>query len=206
MSLRTHVFHGTVAAMALAFAGVLVAAWLPWWSDRPKHPDTAAFQAQARGVELTAGLRSYMREAAVTERYPEVVEVTRIQRPATADHPARDLVTLELQPFNHLGVTGRMQLDLFNDRLMELTFTPDDVVAYSAALAAAEPGLKRSATGRREQVSGHRRVASNVAQLATPAGAQLGARPFTLWQDRRLRAQLDDWDARFGHFAPAANE
>ena len=204
MSIRANVFYGTVAAMAMGFAGVLVAAWLPWWSSRPDHPDTAAFETRLTGVELTADLRSYMSEEAVLRRYPDGVQVHRILRPATPDHPPRNLVTLELMPFTHLGVDGRMTLDFFNDRLMEMTFSPGDIPAYAAALSRAEPGLRRNATGRRDKIEGQRRVASNVAQLETPAGQQLGAMPFTLWQDRRLRAQLDDWDTRFGHFAPPA--
>lgn len=204
MSTRANLFYATVVSMLLGMSGVLLAAWLPWWSDRPDHPETAAFETRLTGVDLTAGLRSYMREEAVARRYPELVDVTRILRPATPDHPARDLVTLELSPFTHLGVEGRMTLDFFNDRLMEMTFIPQDASAYAAALARAEPGLRRDNTGRRERINGHRRIASNVEQLSTPAGRQLGSTPFTLWQDRRLRAQLDDWDARFGHFAPPA--
>jgi hypothetical protein len=181
---------------------LLLVLFRPWQGPPPLHAESAAFGEVRPGVPLTAGLVSYVDEAAVRERLPELSVITRILRPATVEHPPRNLLTLEQRGFEHLGVRGRLTLDFFNDRLMEVTFYPDSAAEYAAPLAAAETGLQRQASGRREGVAGHRRVVSNVEQLTTDGGRFLGSTPFTLWQDRRLRAELDDWDRRFGHLAP----
>lgn len=181
---------------------LLLALFRPWQGGPELHAESAAFGEVRPGITLTAGLRSYLDEAAVREQLPDLSEVTRILRPATPEHPPRNLLTLEQRGFEHLGVRGRLALDFFNDRLMEVTFYPDSAAEYAAPFAAAEPGLQRQASGRREGVAGHRRVVSNVEQLTTDGGRFLGSTPFTLWQDRRLRAELDDWDRRFGHLAP----
>lgn len=182
----------------------LLALFRPWEGDPPLHAETAAFGEVRPGIPLTAGLQSYESEEAVRARFPDLSEALRIHRAATPEHPPRHLLTLEQVGYEHLGARGRITLDFFNNRLMEVTFYPDYPSVYAAPLAAAEPGLKRLASGRREQVAGHRRVVSNVEQLTTQGGQFLGSTAFTLWQDRRLRRELDDWDRRFGHLAPAA--
>lgn len=190
---------GSLALIALLWL------WQPWADRIPTlHAETVAFGNLQPGVRLTANLESYARSAAVREQYPELKELSRITRPANALHPARDLLTLEQRGFLHLEIRGRLTLDFFNDRLMEVTFFPDDLPAYAVALARAEPALRRERTGRRELLVGARRVISNVEQLTSEAGRHLGNTAFTLWQDRRLRAELDDWDRRFGHLAPPA--
>lgn len=179
---------------------VLVAGLWWWWAQpRPLHDETAAFGARHTGIALAAGFTSYADVATVRAAHADAVVVTDIRRPATRAHPPRELLTLELRPFTHLDVPGRLTLDFFNDRLMEVTFYPDNVQAYAPALARAERGLQRQGANRQVGVSGHRRVAANIAQQASPLGPSMGARAFVLWQDLRLRRELDDWDARFGH-------
>lgn len=190
------------AVVALASAFLLERG--SWWARPAPHPETQAFQTREPGIPLTAGLVSQASEAEVRQTIEGLQVALSVERPATPAHPPRHLLTLSAEPFEHLGVAGRLTLDFFNDRLMEVTFVPTDLSAYAEALRRAEPGLRRDRVGRQEAVDGPRRVVSNVAQLTTPAGAALGGTPFTLWQDRRLRAQLDDWDARFGHIPPPA--
>ena len=172
-----------------------------WWVYHPAtpHADTAQFVTRKAGIELAAGFVSYTDVATTQATYPRAVTLTDIRRPATDAHPPRALVTLELRPFNHLDSPGRLTLDFFNDRLMEVTFYPDNATAYAPSLAHAEPRLRRQGANRQVTVSGHRRVAANIAQQAGDLGPSMGARAFVLWQDLRLRAELDTWDARFGH-------
>lgn len=184
-----------MVALISGFAAAL------WWVYRPAtlHADTPQFVARKAGVELAAGFVSYSDVASTVAAYPQAVTLADILRPATNAHPPRALVTLELRPFSHLDQPGRLTLDFFNDRLMEVTFYPNDAAAYAPELARAEPRLRRQGANRQVTVSGHRRVAANIAQQAGALGPSMGARPFVLWQDLRLRAELDAWDSRFGH-------
>lgn len=187
-----------LVGIPLLLAGFALAGW--WWLRPPVvHHETTKFVARQSGITLGAGFTSYIHAEAVRAAYPKAEVITDIQRPGSRDHPPRNLLTLELRPFTHLGVDGRLTLDFFNDRLMEVTFYPVDVEAYAPALARAEPGLRRDGANRQVLVSGSRRVAANIAQQASEIGPRIGARAFVLWQDRRLRTELDQWDARFGH-------
>lgn len=191
-------------AVPVLVAAATAAFW--WWARPvPLHGETAAFGERKPGIELGVGFTSYVDLASVRAAHPEAVVITDVRRAATPAHPARELITLELRPFSHLDVPGRLTLDFFNDRLMEVTFYPVSANDYAPVLARAEPRLRREGANRQVLVSGQRRVASNVAQQASPLGPSMGGQPFVLWQDRRLRRELDDWDARFGHLPQPAN-
>jgi hypothetical protein len=186
--------------------GILAAGLWAWLARPPPlHEASAAFGARKPGIELGAGFVSYVDAASVRAVYADTQVINDIRRTATPAHPPRALLTLALRPFTHLDVPGWLTLDFFNDRLMEVTFYPQDPKAYAPALSRAEPGLRRQGANRQVGVSGHRRVAANIAQQASPLGPRMGARPFVLWQDLRLRAELDDWDARFGHLPQPAD-
>lgn len=160
-----------------------------WWVYHPAtpHADTAQFVTRKAGIELAAGFVSYTDVATTQATYPRAVTLTDIRRPATDAHPPRALVTLELRPFNHLDSPGRLTLDFFNDRLMEVTFYPDNATAYAPSLAHADApaaagrqptgdGVRPSAGGCQHRAAGGRsrpqHGRTRFRALAGPAAAR----------------------------------
>ena len=98
-----------------------------------------------------------------------------------------------------LGSTGVITLEFFNDRLYEVTFHPTDLSGTSNKLFRTTPGLKRDRNGRANMVKGNLRVATNIDLANSDVGRAVRTTAYILWQDKRLRSQLDDWDVRFGN-------
>ena len=192
-----------------ALAGVILlvgigVSW--WWAEQrkppPEHPETAAFETvQEPRLELLDGLHSYDSEDSIRgplEAAGLPVERRVIRRPPSERYPPRALVSLVVENYRHLGVGGQLTLEFFNDRLMEADFRPDDPDHYARQLRAAMPQLKRDRVGHAEWSEGALRVWSNVELARSRVGGSLRTDALILWQDLRLIAQRDDWDARFG--------
>lgn len=164
------------------------------------HEEAAKFTAVASDpVPFLDGLRSYDTVAAVRsllEGKQVVAQVDSQHLPASSKHPPRDRDTLTAS-FVHLGESGKLTLEFFNDRLYEATFVPKDAEAYAGRLHAADPRLKREPSNRIEFINGPLRIASNVDFAATEVGKNLRTKPFVIWQDTRLVEALDEWDRRF---------
>ncbi|MEC9364860.1 MAG: hypothetical protein VYC42_16700 [Pseudomonadota bacterium] len=111
--------------------------------------------------------------------------------------PPRDLDTVTVTQYRHWDVPGRLQLQFFNDRLLQAEFEPEDAARYKAAQQRELPQLKREESGRSELIVGHLRIASSLDLAVSEVGRKLGTRPFLIWQDRRLVRQRDEWDRRF---------
>ncbi len=111
--------------------------------------------------------------------------------------PKRDLDSVVVSQFRHWDVSGRLELQFFNDRLYQVEFEPEDAEAYQAAQRRNLPQIKRQTSGRSEYIAGHLRVASSLDLSVSEVGNKLRTRPFLLWQDRRLVRQRDEWDRRF---------
>lgn len=190
-------------AGAILLVGVLVS-W--WWAknNRPPapHPETAAFETvQEPRLDLLDGFRSYETEAATRgplEAAGLRVERRVLRRPPSERYPPRALVSLMVEGYRHLGVDGQLTLEFFNDRLMEVDFRPEDPDRYARQMRAAMPQLKRDGVGHAEWSDGTLRVWSNVELARSRVGGSLRTDALVLWQDLRLIAQRDDWDARFG--------
>lgn len=184
--------------LVLVSAGLAAAIWP---SSPKQHPDTARYIDRQPGLVLTAGLSSYSgleKTAAYLESRQHTVTRQRLARPPDRRYPQRVLDTLTVKTYPFLGTQGRLRLEFFNDRLYEISFTPDDPAACLAALKRVDPGLHRDRNGRAERVQGSLRVATNVELASTPVGESLGTEPYVLWQDLRLVHERDDWDTRFG--------
>lgn len=199
-----------VLAGAILVAG-LATTW--WWTKNnrppPLHPETAAFEAvQEPRIDLLDGLRSYEAEAAVRlplEAAGLQIERRVLRRPPSERYPPRVLVSLSVENYRHLSVDGQLTLEFFNDRLMEADFRPNDPDRYARQLRAAMPQLKRDRVGHAEWSDGTLRVWSNVELARSRVGGSLRTDALVIWQDLRLIAQRDDWDARFGAIpVPAA--
>lgn len=116
------------------------------------------------------------------------------------DFPPRDLDTLEVEGFKHLGFTGALTLKFFNDRLYEAEYVPQakTLDAYAAALNKAETRFKRDRVGKVEFNDNTLRIASNVDLARSAVGQSLHTTPYVLWQDLRLIRQRNQWDHDFG--------
>lgn len=111
--------------------------------------------------------------------------------------PPRELDSLRLSAYTHLGVSGSLELQFFNDRLYQAEFEPEDPERYRQALRRALPALKPQRSGRAELRQGSLRVASSLDLSLSEVGQALHTRPFVLWQDLRLVQQRDAWDREF---------
>lgn len=167
-----------------------------------EHPEQQRFaQPAGKPVALTDAFTSFEAEAAVVTRLQGAelaYERSRTRRPVSAEYPPRDLTTLTVPEYRHLGVEGELRLLFFNDRLFEVHFVPREVERYAEGLARTYPGLDRDPNGRAEWVQGTLRIASNVELARSAVGRTLDTQPYVLWQDLSLVRLRDEWDARFG--------
>ncbi|HEY0974707.1 MAG TPA: hypothetical protein VGE57_09465 [Solimonas sp.] len=152
-------------------------------------------------VPLIAKFRSYssvdaVHTALVAAKY-EPIQESNHARPRK-DAPPRNLDLLRVRGYRHLGVEGVLELQFFNDRLLQAEFEPGDAEAYRTVLRRSMPQLPRERSGRSEFRDGALRVASNLDLAVSEVGGALRTRPFVLWQDQRLIQQRDSWDQRFG--------
>lgn len=201
--------------IVLAAAIILLGIACAWWFSQHKaaateHPEAALFRALAEPrASLAGAFRSYDAEAAITAQLSAAglsVRRSVLQRPHSTRYPPRTMVTLTVEGYQHLGNAGVLVLELFNDRLMEADFRPDDPSRYTARLHSQYPSLKRDRTGHAEWLAEPLRIWSTVDLANSKVGRTLGSEGVVLWQDTRLIAQRDDWDARFGHIpVPAPN-
>jgi hypothetical protein len=181
---------------------LLIAAGL-WWAMRApsQHADSARYLQREPGLMLVDGFSSYSSIAdigALLQSRQHAVSRRTLARPPDPRYPPHAIDTLTVEHFALLQTPGRLSLQFFNDRLFEVDFKPDDAAVCAAALKRADPQLQRDRNGRAERRDGSWRLAANVELAASPVGKSLATEPYVLWQDLRLTAQRDDWDARFG--------
>lgn len=167
----------------------------------PAHPETARFTARAAPLPFLgpfASQQSVDAALAVLERSGSEPGVSTRPRPGSTQAPPGDLTTVLVEDYAYCGTTGLLTLQFFNDRLFEAAFDAGDAQRCGAALKNAYPQLRRDANGRAEWIDGDLRIASNVWLASSEVGRTLGIAPWVLWQDRRLLAQRDEWERRFG--------
>ncbi|MES2884381.1 MAG: hypothetical protein V4709_06230 [Pseudomonadota bacterium] len=191
-------------AAAIVLIGIGAAWWFQQTHQAPQpHPETVLF----RGIEepravLAEAFRSYDSEAAVATALEAAglsVQRKVLERPFNPRHPPRRIASFTINGYKHLDCEGVLVLEFFNDRLMEADFRPDDPGRYAPRLHRAVPDLQRGRTGHAEWVAPPLRLWSTVDLAKSKVGRTLGSDGVVLWQDLRLIAQRDDWDARFGH-------
>lgn len=175
----------------------------------PVHPDTPVFRSvEPQPVRLMGAFQSYDDEASLRKQLAEAgfaVERKLLTKTPSGRYPPRDMTTLTVRDFRHLGELGTLSLELFNNRLMEADFRPEDAAAYAKALHRSTPNLPRGSTGTSEVVQGPLRIYSNVDLAKSRVGGNLGTDALVLWQDLRLTAQRDAWDTRFGSIPEPVN-
>lgn len=192
---------------------VLVVAVAAWWALRPAaepaaHAETAQFLAvDPAPVILAERFRSYASEstvAAALEADGLTLQRAVIERPPSPRYPPRRQTQFTVRGYEHLNSTGTLVLEFFNDRLMEVDFRPEEAAPYALRLHRQYPALKRDRNGYSEWIEGPARLWASVDLARSKVGRSLGTEGVVLWQDLRLTAQRDDWDARFGHIPPPA--
>lgn len=165
------------------------------------HPETQKFtEVAADPVRMIDTLNSYDSVSAVSAKLDAAkakYTVTPVRPAKSSKYPPRDTDTLVSAGYRHLGVPGQLTLEFFNDRLFEATFVPEELDDYVDRLHAAEKRLKRERDGRTEVIVGNLRLATNVDFASTDTGRSLQTKPYVIWQELRLKNQLDDWDRRF---------
>ena len=167
------------------------------------HPETARYTESRRdGVALIDRFRSYQDlaqvRALISEAGYEQTALSRRGHPASRRYPALERATLVIDAYEHLGSAGRLSLSFLNGRLFQAEFEPQSAPEYAAALRRRGLRPRAADNARIETVSGELRIHGTVALAATPMGRQLQTRPWIIWEDRRLVAQRDEWDARYG--------
>lgn len=169
-----------------------------------EHPDTERFTAVSKyPVPMPDGFRSYMSltdaQARLRALGYEEFSSSSSHKPVSRHYPPRDLDTLHVRSYVHLKHEGELELEFFNDRLYEAVFRPKDeeIKSYLARLRANESGLVRDRNGRYERVRGAQRVASNLDLARSKVGRYVGARPYAMWQDLRLKSQIREWEEKY---------
>ena len=165
------------------------------------HPEKSKFTEVASDpVPMIAPLKSYDSVGTVRaalDAAKVTYTLTPVRPAASSKYPPRDSDTIVASAFAHLGVPGQLRLEFFNDRLYEATFVPSELDDYVDKLHASDKRITRERSGRTEVVAGSLRLATNVDFASTDVGRSLQTKPFVIWQDLRLKAQLEDWDRRF---------
>lgn len=174
------------------------------------HVETEAFTAGVKNPIALMDFKSYSKVDDATARLTAAGLTwtqKRNHRQPNPEFPPRDLDSLIIEGYTHLGVTGNLTLKFFNDRLYEAEFIPDNAEAYSGPFRKAVPNLARDRIGKGEVISGALRVASNVDLARSAVGQSLHTQPYAIFQDLRLVKQQADWDTRFGSipYKAAAN-
>lgn len=194
--------------LLLAAAIVLIGIGCAWWYQQQHQspalqPEAALFgRIEEPRMVLAEVFRSYDSEAAVTtalEAAGLTVQQKVIERPFSKRYPPRRITSLMVQGYRHLDCEGALVLEFFNNRLMEVDFRPDDPGRYAPRLHRLYPGLQRGRTGHAEYLAAPLRIWATVDLAKSKVGRTLGSEGVVLWQDTRLIAQRDDWDARYGH-------
>lgn len=61
-------------------------------------------------------------------------EVCEVSQPSSKGRPPFDLYTIKIKSYSHLGFSGEVYIDFFNNRLSGITFYSSDVEKYFEAL------------------------------------------------------------------------
>ncbi len=160
----------------------------------PPDPMARYTQVEDQRVSLMTQ-RSYDSLAAVQAALQQAgftAELSTNERRARSSYPPHRVDTLSITEYKHLGSTGKLKLEFFNDRLYEAYFEPVEGGAYLRKLRKQTP-LKREPQGRTEVVKGDLRIATNIDLAESDVGKALRVAPYILWQDLRLTQQLKDW-------------
>lgn len=192
----------TLAASLLVCSAGFFALRVGFVDRAPRsHPETARYTERRHlPLEFAAGFRSYQTQAEAQARIAATGAVATVagqHLPPSRNYPPRDLDTVQVDGFAACGTSGRLRLEFFNDRLLEMRFEPVDAARCAAELRSRYPAARRDRNGRIDSSAGGLRYASNVDLARSAVGEALRVTPYVLWQDLRLARARDEWERRF---------
>lgn len=155
---------------------VLIAATLGACSD--SQPISLS---QGNGVELGAGQKSM--------QSPEATKASLerdgwrgwrvVDQPSgkpRGNRPPFEVISIETEGAS-VGVAGTLRLEFLNGRLMATWFFPVDMNAYRTSLQSP--------------------LAGNALSSGPRFGEDFRQRPYAIWEDGRLRNEMDDWIQKY---------
>ena len=136
---------------------------------------------------MLGAFESYATEGVVRSALGSLpVEV--LERSGLPDGDARPpytIVALRIRHYTHLGSAGELHLTLFNDRLMNALFYPQDLQGYQTALKAHGLDVPVGPNGLQDGVV-------HLSMARDYRGAH-----YVGWVDTRLEAQSRRWISRY---------
>ena len=146
-----------------------------------------SFTARRAAAPLMVGaFQSYSSIGDVRRIAPQVSVVKDDLWSDGSTRPQYRVTTLRIARYTHLGVQGTIELHFFNDRLMTVAFTPDDLPVYLVALRT--KGISLDPARNAPFVIGRK------VEVRTIRGHALSA---VVWTDRRLSKEMESWVARY---------
>lgn len=186
---------------------VLVMAIALWFNrhmflPKPPPPDYSAYLRVEEPREiLFEGFRSYDSERSVARQLYQAgrewtAERTHIE--GTFNYPPYKLDTLVLREYKDRGITGKLSLEFFNDRLVRASFVPQEPYKYYLRVQADGVRFDKQAASVWQHESGNLRVRSNIMYATSTMGLTLQTEPYVSWEDKRLSTQDQQWYEKFG--------
>lgn len=174
-----------------------------WWEPKPPPPDYSEyFSVQEPRELLMEQFRSYDNAEIVGKQLREAGyrwRVNRLHVQCADECPPYKVDTLVIADFKHLNVSGTLTLELFNDRLFNAVFNPDDAETYLKRLEWSGVKLDKVKVSRWERQTNQLLIASNIIYAASPMGQTLGTQAYVSWEDVRLQAQSQAWYEQYGN-------
>lgn len=188
----------------LALLVVAIVLWFNrhWLLPRPPPPDYSAYlRVEEVREKLFGGFSSYDSERSVARQlhhagYEWTAERTHIE--GTYNYPPYKLDLLVVRDYQDRGITGKLVLEFFNDRLLRASFVPQDPGKYYLRVQADGVRFDKQAASLWEHEAGNLRVRSNIIYATSNMGQTLQTEPYVSWEDKRLAAQDKQWYERFG--------
>jgi hypothetical protein len=179
-----------VTSVLLAFASLLIAAWKG--TDSIGDYSISFVDVAPERTKLISGIDSYQSIEEAKNKFPvwQVIEQSSLS--PKDKRPPFNIYKVSIKNYSHLGISGELQVEFFNNRLMETRFLPDQFEKYVELLVQKEHlkfvvnriGLQETT------ISPHTRVWIYANQVE-PNYKYVG------WVDIRLERELYLWIKRY---------
>lgn len=173
----------------LIFLGVLTCLLIAGLSSCGGAEDNSFVTVRADRAKLIDPFESYENISTVQQRLTDggfswaVIEDSRTVVKGEKRPPFHTYV-IKVDNFSNLGFEGTLKLEFFNDRVMAAWFYPKKFSSYRAMLESRYPELRSGKT-----------VIDQFARMEF--GVDHEQRDYVVWEDSRLRDELDLWIKRY---------